>query len=497
MSRGVRDEMSRYCRVDTSTFCRAGFYFPTDKILAENDYVPAYYIIDIHDLNVVQFFERLDYKQPAVILELNKQKEQISIIAGHPLDIIESNLNDPQGIKLIRNYFAHIRVPELNLPFFYGGLIGYFAYESALPYMKIDYPPLSCTEQFFFMPSEIVVYNASSRTLTVIIWVRTEQFVQETLLQRIEAIVLLAQSCEQQRMNKNIELLPPELPLAQDYEALTGFAQYCAMVDHARRLIADGDIFQVVLSQQWRKFSRASPQEVYSILTNINPSPYMFLLAMPREIILGASPESQVIVDQGRVFNRPIAGTRRLTGDSLKDTELGRELLHDDKERAEHLMLIDLARNDVGQVAVPGSVRVNEMFKLQEYSHVVHMVSTIEGILKPGIDELEAFIACFPAGTLSGAPKRRAMEIIAALEKEARGAYGGAVGFISFNGDVDMGIIIRSAVYRQGFYYIQSGAGIVYDSVPAREYEETLAKARAVMEAIELAEGGKYFAGGN
>jgi len=214
----------------------------------------------------------------------------------------------------------------------------------------------------------------------------------------------------------------------------------------------------------------------------------MFYFFLPECVLMGASPEMQVKVEKNRIKTRPIAGTCKVTGNKDIDDILCKGLLADEKEKAEHLMLVDLARNDVGRVSRAGSVRIGEFMILEKYSHVVHIVSSVEGELKPDIGALEAFEACFPAGTLSGAPKRKAMEIIDELEVDPRGPYGGAVGFVTFNGSLDSCITIRSILYKKGTYYLQSGAGIVADSIPEKENEETLNKARALMLAVKEAE---------
>jgi anthranilate synthase component 1 len=262
-----------------------------------------------------------------------------------------------------------------------------------------------------------------------------------------------------------------------------------AMVDAAHEHILAGDAFQVVLSQRFEKQLRAQPLAVYRQLREINPSPYMFFVSLGGgRHLVGSSPELLVRVSGDRVETRPLAGTRRRGGSGEEDEELERELLADPKERAEHVMLVDLGRNDVGRVAAPGSVRVDKLMAVERYSHVMHISSTVVGRLADGRTSLDALRAAFPAGTVSGAPKIRAMEIIADLEPNRRGAYAGAIGWLGFGGDLDMAITLRTLLVADDVAYVQAGAGIVADSNPEREYRETLEKAGALLEAVASAE---------
>jgi anthranilate synthase component 1 len=259
-------------------------------------------------------------------------------------------------------------------------------------------------------------------------------------------------------------------------------------VSRAREYILAGDIFQVVLSRRWRRVPHCTAAEIYRMLRVTNPSPYMFLFDTGNARILGSSPEMLVRVEGQSVSTCPIAGTRPRDSDRDVDLRLEAELRADPKELAEHTMLVDLGRNDIGRVAVPGSVRVIRETEVERYSHVMHLVSEVQGELRPDCDGWEALFACFPAGTLSGAPKVRAMEIIDQLEEVKRGVYGGAVGYRNVNGDLDSCIAIRTLVERGGIAHVQAGAGIVYDSVPKSELEECRNKANALVEAVAMAE---------
>jgi anthranilate synthase component 1 len=265
--------------------------------------------------------------------------------------------------------------------------------------------------------------------------------------------------------------------------------QFESMVDAAREHILAGDAFQVVLSQRFAKPLGARPFDVYRQLRGINPSPYMYHLSLGGgRHVVGTSPEVLVRVEGDRVETRPLAGTRRRGADVERDVALERELVADEKERAEHVMLVDLGRNDVGRVAEPGSVRVERLMDVERYSHVMHMSSLVSGRLAAGRSSLDALRAAFPAGTVSGAPKIRAMEIIADLEPEQRGCYSGALGYVGFGGNLDLAITLRTVVIANGTAYVQAGAGVVADSTPSREYDETLEKASAMFAAIERAE---------
>jgi anthranilate synthase component 1 len=263
-------------------------------------------------------------------------------------------------------------------------------------------------------------------------------------------------------------------------------AGYEAAVERAKRYIVDGDLMQVVLSQRLTVPYRASPLDLYRGLRMLNPSPYMYYLNLWDFHIVGSSPEILVRLEDGEVTVRPIAGTRPRGATPADDLRLEQDLLADPKERAEHLMLIDLGRNDVGRVARTGSVRVTEHMVIERYSHVMHIVSNVIGELRPDLSALDVLRATFPAGTVSGAPKVRAMEIIDELEPLKRGIYAGAVGYIGWNGNMDTAIAIRTAVIKDGRLHIQAGAGIVADSVPAREWEETMNKGRAMFRAVSL-----------
>jgi anthranilate synthase component 1 len=374
-------------------------------------------------------------------------------------------------------------------PHFQGGLVGYWGYDLALLQAGLSpkpRPPAGLPDAAFFLPATVMVQDRQEGIIHVYAF-----FAQRS--ERGGAVQRVAQAMDAIRGGSpgGPAALPPVPgpPVEEGFEANTSREEFTAMVRRAQEHIRIGDAFQVVLSQRWQRSTAAHPSQVYACLRDINPSPYMFYLRFPGFVLTGSSPEMLVRVQGERVETRPIAGTRPWTGDPARDALLREELLADPKERAEHLMLVDLGRNDIGRVSRPGSVSVPEFMQVEPYSHVVHLVSLVRGRLNPGEDALSALCSCYPAGTLTGAPKRRAMEIIDGLEKDRRGPYGGAVGYLGVNGDLDTCITIRSLLFRGGRCFLQAGAGIVADSHPAREYEETLSKARALMAAVHRAEG--------
>jgi len=505
--------MSRYEK-HASTFNRAGFYLPFSgqdclmdqeafmQMAAQYDFVPLCVQVSMEEapsnanrksasLAMANLYQALQPGAPSCFLEslTGNDNGRYSIIASKSLRFISTSQADPQGINPLRNFMNSIHVPCLDFPFFSGGLMGFWSYETGLFYQQLAANKSDFTEQTFFMPGEILVYDRQLQILTIILWIEKSLASPDEYQRAGQLVDELLKTASQSRQEESRVFVPQmDLSLQEEFSTNLQREEFCQLVKVAQQHIQQGDIFQVVLSRRWKNRSSASPWQVYRQLRQINPSPYMFYLDLPEQILIGASPEMQVKVEKGRIKSRPIAGTRKISGNAEKDQQSCQELMNDEKERAEHLMLVDLSRNDIGRVSCSASVEVRDFMKLEAFSHVVHIVSTVEGELKPGVDALEAFAACFPAGTLSGAPKRKAMEIINQLEKEPRGPYGGAVGFVDFNGSLDSCITIRSILYQNGVYYLQSGAGIVADSIPEREDEETYHKARVLMVAIKEAE---------
>jgi anthranilate synthase component 1 len=406
--------------------------------------------------------------------------------------VVETHAGNP--LDFVAAYRARFR-PALRpgLPRFCGGLAGYFGYET----IRLIEPRLAATRKsggigtpdiLLLHTEELAVIDNLSGRLYLIVWADPGQ--PEAYHAGRRRLAELAE-----RLRYSVSAPQVQRGAAYAVEREFDQADFIRAVERAKAYIAAGDCMQVVLGQRLRKRYTASPLSLYRALRSLNPSPYMYYYDMGGFQIVGASPEilvrDELDADGGhRVTVRPIAGTRARGATPERDRALEAELLADPKERAEHLMLIDLARNDVGRIAETGSVRVTEAFGIERYSHVMHIVSNVEGRLRPGLSALDVLRATFPAGTLSGAPKIRAMEIIDELEPVERGIYGGACGYLSYAGDMDVAIAIRTGIVKDQTLYVQAGAGVVADSVPELEWQETEAKARAVLRAAELVEGG-------
>ncbi len=381
-------------------------------------------------------------------------------------------------------------VPVPGLPRFQGGAVGYLAYELARCYERLPAPaadPLALPLGMLAEYDTLLVFDHLQRTIKVVTHVPLDGDVDAEYdrgLARIEALVERLRA----PLTEGVLTVAEQEGEAASLASNVSRERFEAAVVAAKERIAAGDVIQVVLAQRFTRPTPASPFAVYRALRAVNPSPYMYFLDWGGFQLVGASPELLVLVESGRVMTHPIAGTRPRGATAEADDALAEELLADEKERAEHLMLVDLGRNDLGRVSAPGSVRVPQFMEIERYSHVMHLVSQVTGELSPHLRPVDALRACFPAGTVSGAPKIRAMEIIAELEPERRGPYAGAVGFFGYDGSLETAITIRTLVMKDGLAHVQAGAGIVADSVPATEYEETRSKARAAQRALELAE---------
>ncbi|MGH4013755.1 MAG: anthranilate synthase component I [Pseudonocardiaceae bacterium] len=394
-------------------------------------------------------------------------------------------------LEALRETVAALHTEPLpGLPPLTGGMVGYLGYDAVrrlerLPELAVD--DLRVPELVMLLATDLAALDHHEGTVTLIAnainWDDSPQRVDEAYdaaVARLDAMT--AQLCTPAPASAAVFTRPaPEFLRRRSRE------QHCAAVESAKEAIRAGEAFQVVVSQRFEMVTDADPLDVYRVLRTTNPSPYMYLLTLEEFSIVGCSPESLVTVRDGRVTTHPIAGTRPRGADPDTDAWLEKDLLVDEKERAEHLMLVDLGRNDVGRVCRPGSVHVTDFFRVERYSHVMHLVSTVTGELAAGRTAFDAVAACFPAGTLSGAPKPRAMELIEELEPTRRGVYGGVVGYLDFAGDADTAIAIRTAVIRDGVAYVQAGGGIVADSDAVAEDTECLNKAGAVLAAIAAA----------
>jgi anthranilate synthase component 1 len=421
---------------------------------------------------------------PGFLLESVEGGERLarySFIGSEP-GPLELDLDDP--LAALRAVAAESTAPVKGVPRFHGGAVGYLGYETArhferLPVAQGAPPPMP--ESAFLRAEDLAVFDHVTRRLKLLTIHRPDREGYAAAVARIDEM-------EQRLASDQMASYARGKDGAQ-WESNVTPGQYHAMVDAAKEHILAGDAFQIVVSQRFRKPLEASPFDVYRCLRAINPSPYMFYLSLGGDRhVVGTSPEKLVQVEGRRVETRPLAGTRRRGADPAEDVRLEKELLSDLKERAEHVMLVDLGRNDVGRVARPGTVNVDRLMEVERYSHVMHISSTVSGQLRDGCTSLDALRAAFPAGTVSGAPKIRAMEVIAELEPDQRGVYAGSLGYVSFGGNLDMAITLRTIVVADGVAYVQAGAGIVADSQPEREFEETLEKAGAMFKAIEMAE---------
>lgn len=401
-------------------------------------------------------------------------------------------------LEVLKARLRSYRSPNLpGLPRFTGGAVGFFGYDLIQYYEKLPAhrnDDLGTNDMQFMFCDQVIVMDHFKQQIMVVANAHlpeggTDEEIRsayEETCRKIDQIVLrLQKPVYSTSITRAVH--PDEVELGELQSNMTK-QQYMDNVEHAKQYIRSGDIFQVVLSQRFEIETSVSPLHVYRVLRTMNPSPYMYYLKMGEEVIVGASPELLVRVEESKVETRPIAGTRPRGKTAEEDAALEKELLADEKERAEHLMLVDLGRNDIGRVSRFGSVHCDSFMEVERYSHVMHIVSNVVGELSEDKDFYDAFISCLPAGTVSGAPKIRAMEIIAELEKERRGPYAGAIGYLGFSGNMDTCITIRTIVFKGGKAYVQAGAGIVWDSVPEKEYEETVNKAKALLKSIRTAE---------
>jgi len=385
----------------------------------------------------------------------------------------------------------------VGLPRFTGGMVGYFGYDTVryieprLATTSAKPDPIAAPDILLMVSDEVLVFDNLRGRLYVVIHANPEigpetEQAWNKAQQRLDALVKTLREATPQPTTARRAQRVDESDFVSDFTR----QDFESAVERVKHYIHEGDVMQVVLSQRLSTPVQAAPLDVYRALRSLNPSPYMFYMDLRDFHVVGSSPEILVRLEEDVITVRPIAGTRRRGVSETEDRALEQELLADPKERAEHLMLIDLGRNDVGRVSETGSVKLTEKMLVERYSHVMHIVSNVTGQLQPGMTAIDALRATFPAGTVSGAPKVRAMEIIDALEPVKRGVYAGAVGYISWSGNMDTAIAIRTAVIKDGMLHIQAGAGIVADSVPSLEWEETMNKGRAIFKAVAMAEAG-------
>ncbi len=417
-------------------------------------------------------------------VEITCQNGVMHIKSG--IDVTEE-VSHPGDV--IRRIIADNKSPVIkDMPTFTGGLVGYFSYD----YIKYSEPALALDaddEESFkdvdlMLFDKIIVFDNYRQKIILIVNVKTDDI--ETSYHKGELeLQTMKKLITQGEMAQN-----PPLRFKSGYRYLFDKEEYCRMVEKGKHYIREGDIFQIVLSNRIDADIEGSLLDTYRALRMTNPSPYMFYFSSDDIEIAGASPETLVKLENKVLHTYPLAGTRPRGADDEEDLRLERELLEDEKELAEHNMLVDLGRNDIGKISKIGTVEVEKYMEIEKYSHVMHIGSTVKGIIRDDKDALDAVDSILPAGTLSGAPKLRACELICQLENNKRGIYGGAIGYIDFTGNLDTCIAIRLAFAKNGKVFIRSGAGIVADSVPENEYQECINKAKAVVNALEMAEGG-------
>jgi anthranilate synthase component I len=497
------------------------------KLAGTADYVPVYRRVLSDVLTPVSAFHKIDDGGPACLFESVVGGEKVgrySFLAAEPfleleargwdVSVIHATQNRPSEgliskvesvltenpLDELRRRVQQIRVASVpGLPPFVGGAVGYAGYDTVRYVEKLGNAPKDdrkLPDLSFAFYDHMIVFDNVQKTAVVVVLAK----VGEERGSRSEERVRAAYEDACRRVDRLVDklaapkntLAPLDIATGGDptikFESNFTKPEFENAVRKCVEYIRAGDIFQVVISQRLKVPLEIDPFEVYRTLRVVNPSPFMFFLRTPQCTLVGSSPEIMVRVVDGKVTVRPLAGTRRRGRTDEEDQRLAEELLADPKERAEHVMLVDLGRNDVGRVAQYGSVEISDVMVIERYSHVMHITSNVTGQLTEDRDAFDALAACLPAGTVSGAPKVRAMEIIDELEPHRRGPYAGAVGYIDFAGNMDTCIALRTIVIQNGTAYVQAGAGIVADSVPEHEYEETLNKARGLLKAIEIAE---------
>lgn len=490
-------------------------HFPSfavfQSLCTDYDLIPVYRRLVSDTMTPVTAFHRLDEGASACLfesviggekvgrysflaaspyLQLLASGDRVTIVRGNQATTVTAS--DP--LNLLREELHQVRAAHLcELPPFTGGAVGYAGYDVVRYVEHLPDPPeddRQLPDMSFGFYDRMVVFDHVSKTMFVIAMAHVQQYQGDAQAAYREAQTRVDEMVD--RLSSTTDLRCSDIDTEGEVpiECHANFQQheFEEAVEKCVEYIRAGDIFQVVISQRLQLEIQASPFEIYRTLRIVNPSPFMFFLRSPGVTLVGSSPEIMCRVVDGKVTVRPLAGTRKRGQTEQEDRRLAEELLADPKERAEHVMLVDLGRNDVGRVARYGSVELSDVMVIERYSHVMHITSNVSGILSEGRDAFDALRACLPAGTVSGAPKVRAMEIIDALEPHRRGPYAGAVGYFDYSGNMDTCIALRTIVIQGNQAYVQAGAGIVADSIPHHEYQETLNKARGLLNAIGITE---------
>jgi len=476
------------------------------KLAEQNNLVPVYEFIQADTETPISVYGKLVGDDRGFILESVDDGQHLgrySFIGLRPFQSVtvrgeqtvvtngskkEQHEGNPfMALRSLLQEFSPAKIE--GLPRFFGGAVGYFGFDMVetlerLPVAERD--DLGLPDGAFLFPEVVVVFDHVKHSLQIIVCVR----ITDNVAQDYQRARQVLQEIKE-KLAAPLLLKPYAACTPAEVTSNRTKEEYIDMVLRAKEYIAAGDIFQVVPSQRLSADLQVPSFEVYRTLRSLNPSPYLYYLNFGDIQIVGSSPELLVRLEDGIVETRPIAGTRRRGKTSKEDELLAEELIQDEKERAEHIMLVDLGRNDIGRVSVYGTVQTPTLMSIEKYSHVMHIVSSVKGELQPGKDAIDALTACFPAGTVSGAPKVRAMEIIRELEKTKRGPYAGAVGYLGFSGNMDTCITIRTFVIADGRVHVQAGGGVVADSDPVAEYEESLNKAKALLQALVITEEGR------
>ncbi|HUI05727.1 MAG TPA: anthranilate synthase component I [Verrucomicrobiae bacterium] len=465
------------------------------ELAKQGNLIPVYREIIADAETPVSAYQKLQKSGGSFLLESVVGGEHIgrySFVGSHPRKVIRvDRVHGGDPLQLVEREMAQFRPASIpGLPQFTGGAVGFLGYEyihqveASVPEPARDdlHTPVLC----FMITDTIVIFDRVSQTIKIVANAHLDSKPEVAYAAACARVDEIIHELQQPLAARALEFRKdvPEAPVESNITS----ERHAGMVAKAKEYICAGDIIQVVLAQRFQTRTRSSALDIYRALRSINPSPYMFLLDFGGFQLVGASPEVHVRCEAGKVEIRPIAGTRWRGKTPEEDARLEKDLLADEKERAEHLMLVDLARNDIGRVCDFGSVRVPEFMAIEKYSHVMHIVSGVEGNLQKGRTAYDLMRATFPAGTVSGAPKIRAMQIISELEQVQRGPYAGAVGYFGFTGNVNSCITLRTALVKDGIAYVQAGGGIVADSDPQYEFNETVNKAKAMIKAIALAE---------
>ncbi|MCX7773705.1 MAG: anthranilate synthase component I [Clostridia bacterium] len=469
-------------------------------------YLPIYASCHADTETPVSLFRRFEENEENCFLldsvEGGEKWARYSFLARNPLAVIDSKRGyttadfrdgssevlNGNPIEAMRSFMERFKSPVIpGLPRLYGGAVGFIGYDAVRYIERLPSPPeddLNLPDVRFMIADEMIAFDHVRQRMLLIVSIPAKEDLEtayQSAVERIHALHELVLESTPSRRSKNSGFLPGPMTSNMTKDA------YMEAVKQAKQHIFDGDIFQIVLSQRFTTKAPPSPFDVYRRLRINNPSPYMFYIKFKDMTLAGASPELLLRCENGIMETCPIAGTRKRGATSEEDADFEAELLLDEKEKSEHVMLVDLGRNDLGRVAEFGSVRVSKYMEVVRFSKVMHLSSTVTGKLRKGLNPLDALMSVFPAGTLSGAPKVRAMELIDKFEPTRRGAYGGAIGYISFDGNFDSCIAIRTILFKDGLAHVQAGAGIVADSDPETEYEESQNKAMAMLNALREA----------